>query len=398
MDLSKKTHQLFNAPISGTQLYFLAFVIYFIPAYLIDTTFTVYLSWSKLRIISYIAIPILLLKIYVLDNWNWRQLIIVSVFLIIGVLGWRAAKYPEILMMMVFVIGARGVSFNEIISWYFYLSLSFIMAIAIISLLNIIPNLTYYSMLRPTRYSLGMAYTTFVASHIVYISLAYCYLRFSKLKWIDYLAIFLIGLVVMKITDTRLDFYEMILLIPIMIIAQRAEKGQKYSRYFASFWWIATPFLASITLISAYFYNQNNYIFFKLNSLLSGRLHLSHVGFERYPITLFGRKIVEHSFGGTKGATFANHNLFELSTNYFYLDSSFVRMLLVWGSIVFVLVISTIMWITIRGTAHKEYVLPAIFLLIAINAVLEPHILQIIYNPFLLALLAKETKFREIKE
>src|SRR5699024_7000776 len=111
------------------------------------------------------------------------------------------------------------------------------------------------------------------------------------------------------------------------------------------------------------------------------------VGFERYPITLFGRKIVEHSFGGTKGATFANHNLFELSTNYFYLDSSFVRMLLVWGSIVFVLVISTIMWITIRGTAHKEYVLPAIFLLIAINAVLEPHILQIIYNPFLLALL-----------
>lgn len=396
MHLKRAVHRLFNTPITGSQLYLIAFSLYFIPAFLIDTTFTQYLSWSKLRLITYIAIPIILFKIYILDKWNWQQLIIITMFIIIGVLGWRAAKYPEILMMMVFILGARGVPFREIIKWYFYLSVSFMIVLAVVSLLGIIPNLTYYSMLRPTRYSLGMAYTTFIASHVLYIAFAYCYLHFGKLNWQDYLGILVIGLIVMKITDTRLDFYEMVLLIPVMIIAQRAQIGKRYSQFFVSFWWMATPVLAAITLISSYFYSPANHIYFKLNSLLSGRLHLSNVGFRRYPISILGRRIAEHSFGGSKGASFANHNLFELSTNYFYIDSAFVRMLLVWGSLVLVFVIGVIIFITIRDTVQRNYALPAIFLLIAINSVLEPHILQIIYNPFLIALLATEIKLGRV--
>lgn len=397
MNLSKTAHRFFNTPITGKQLYFLAFVAYFIPAFLIDTTFTEYLSWSKLRLISYIAIPLILFKIYILDKWNWRELTIITVLIGISIVCWRAARYPEILMMMAFILGARNVPFKNIIEWYFYLSVSFLIALAVISLLNIVPNLVYHSMLRPTRYSLGMAYTTFVASHVVYITLAYCYLRFGKMNWLDYLGILAIGVIVMKITDTRLDFYEMILIVPIMFIAQRAQHGKIYSRIFASFWWMSTPILAMITIVSAYFYNPQNHIFLKINSLLSGRLSLSNVGFKRYPISLFGRKIVENSFGGTRGAKFANHNLYELSTSYFYLDSSFIRMLLVWGFLIFIFVIVAIIFITVRDTKQRRYALPAIFLLIAINSVLEPHILQIIYNPFLLALLANEKNIREIK-
>lgn len=394
MNLSKTAHRLFNTPITGKQIYFLAFIIYFVPAFLIDTTFTEYLSWSKLRLLSYIAIPLILFKIYVLDKWNWQQLIIITTLIGLSIISWRSARYPEIMMMMIFVLGARNVPFKNIIEWYFYLSVSFLIALAIISLLNIIPNLVYHSMLRPTRYSLGMAYTTFVASHVVYITLAYCYLRFGRMNLLDYIGIFIIGLIVMKLTDTRLDFYEMILIIPIMFIAQRAQHGKLYSRIFVSFWWMSTPILALITITSAYFYNPHNHIFFKLNSALSGRLNLSNVGFERYPITLFGRKIVEHSFGGAKGAKFANHNLYELSTNYFYIDSSFVRMLLAWGLLIFILVVGAIIFITVKDTKLRRYALPAIFLLIAINSVLEPHILQMIYNPFLLAVLAKEKEYQ----
>lgn len=384
----KRVRQFFDTPINGIRLYMLAFMIYFIPAFLIDTTFTTYLSWSKLRLITYVAIPLILFKVYILDKWKWWQLLLITGLLILGTISWRAAHYPEILMMMVFILGAKDVPLRKIIEWYFYLSLAMLLVLAAISLLNIVPNLVYHSMLRPTRYALGMAYTTFVASHFLYIIFAYCYLRFGKMKWYDYIVILLAGIIVMKVTDTRLDFYETILLIPVMVIAQLAQKGNLYSRILASFWWITTPLLAAITLISSYFYDPKNQIFFKMNSLLSGRLSLSNEAFHRYPVNLFGRKIVEHSFGGTKGASFANHNLYELSTNYFYIDSSFVRMLLVWGLLVFVFVIGIIVFITIRDTAHHNYALPAIFLLIAINCVLEPHVLQLIYNPFLIALLA----------
>ena len=386
--INDRFHTIFNASITGQQIYFLAFAFYFVPAFLIDTTFTQFLSWSKLRLLTYIAIPLIIFKIYVVDRRHWPSLLLITVLILIGVVAWRAAHYPEILMMMLFVLGAKDVPLRKIIQWYFYLSLVFMLILAVIAIVGIIPNLIYYSKLRPTRYSLGMAYTTFVASHIIYIALAYCYLRFNKLNWLDYLGIFVVAFIALKLTNTRLDFYEMLLLIPIMWIAQRAQRGKRYSQIFASFWWIATPLLAAITVIGAYFYDSSNNIYQKLNSLFTGRLSLSYEAFQRYPVSLFGRKIVEHSYGGAKGVKFANDNLYELSAHYFYIDSAYVRMLLLWGGIVLLLVLGGIIYITVRETAMRRFALPAIFVLIAINAMFEPHILQLIYNPFLLAILA----------
>lgn len=386
--INDRFHEIINASITGQQVYFLAFAFYFVPAFLIDTTFTQYLSWSKLRLLTYIAIPLIIFKIYVIDKWHWPELLLITALLLIGIVCWRAAHYPEILMMMIFVLGAKNVQFRKIVQWYFYLSLVFLLILAVIAIVGIIPNLIYYSRLRPTRYSLGMAYTTFVSSHIIYITLAYCYLRFNKLSWLDYIGILVVAFIALKLTNTRLDFYEMLLLIPVMWIAQRAQRGKKFSQVFASFWWTATPLLAAITLIGAYFYSSSNQIYRKLNSLFTGRLSLSYEAFQRYPVSLLGRKIVEHSFGGSKGVKFANNNLYELSSHYFYIDSSYVRMLLVWGGVVFLLVLGGIIYIVVRETAKKRFALPSIFVLIAINAMFEPHILQLIYNPFLIAVLA----------
>lgn len=386
--INDRFHKIINVSITGQQIYFLAFAFYFVPAFLIDTTATQYLSWSKLRLLTYIAIPLIIFKIYIVDDWHWPSLFLITILLLIGGVAWRAAHYPEILMMMSFVLGAKEVQLRRIIQWYFYLSLVFLLILAVIAIIGIIPNLIYYSRLRPTRYSLGMAYTTFVASHIVYITLAYCYLRFNKLNWLDYVGILAVAFISLKLTNTRLDFYEMVLLIPIMWIAQRAQRGMKFSQIFASFWWITTPLLSVITIIGAYFYSSSNHIYQKLNSLFTGRLSLSYEAFQRYPVSLFGRKIIEHSYGGAKGVKFANNNLYELSSHYFYIDSAFIRMLLVWGGIVFLLVIGGVIYITVRETFMKRFALPAIFVLIAINAMFEPHILQLIYNPFLLAILA----------
>lgn len=66
--INDRIHTIINVPITGQQIYFLAFVFYFVPAFLIDTTFTQYLSWSKLRLLTYISIPLIVFKIYVIDR------------------------------------------------------------------------------------------------------------------------------------------------------------------------------------------------------------------------------------------------------------------------------------------------------------------------------------------
>ena len=145
------------------------------------------------------------------------------------------------------------------------------------------------------------------------------------------------------------------------------------------------PVLAVITITAAYFFDDSNHIYRKFNELLSGRLSLSRKAFRLYDPNLIGRFIHEKSFGGVKGKTFANQNQNGLRADYFYIDSSFVRMLLLWGLIIFVLFIVIMTFIAIVSTVQKEYALSAIVMLVAINSMVEPHAVQLIYNVFILA-------------
>lgn len=385
--MKTKLKKIWNTPITGAQLYLLAFAIYFIPAFLIDSLYTNYISWSKLRLLTYLAIPILIFKIYVMDRWRWPTKLFITGLILFSVIAWRASRYPELMVTMVFVLAASGIDFKQVARWYLYLSVTFLVIIAVTSLVHIVPNLVYTSALRPDRYGLGMAYTTYVASHALFSALAYCYVRFGKLGWLDYLGIAIVAFVTMKYTNTRLDFYAMLLMIPVMWITQRAANGKRYAQIISSFWWIATPVLAVITLTGAYFFDDHNQIYRKFNELSSGRLGLSKKAFSMYDPNIFGRYIQEKAFGGAKGQAFANQNQFGLSADYFYIDSSFVRMLLLWGIVIFLLFIVAMTFIALVNTIQREYILSAIVMLVAINSMVEPHSLQLIYNVFILALI-----------
>lgn len=394
--------KIWNYPINGSQLYFTAFLFYFLPTFLCETTFLT--ENHLLRVLSYISLPLLLLKIFVLDRWGKKELFIITLFLIFGMIIWRTTQYPDLLMIAPLIIGAKKVNFRDIIWWYFYLTLFLVMMVMSFSLVKIIPNLVYYSKLRPTRYSLGMLYPSVIAAHYLYLVLAYCYLRFGKLNVFDYLLIISGDIICLLLTNTKLDFLATLVAIPIMIIAQRAFLGKRVSGIIASFWWMATPISAGIMIFLSYFYNSSNYIFSKIDHLFSSRLALGHLAFEKYEVNMLGRMIVEHSFAGVKGLKFAKGNIGSPSS-YFYIDSSYIRMILLWGLLAFFIVISCITFIAIRSTVRKTFILSAVILVSSLSFMFEPHIIQIIYNPFLLALLSnsyfsslnKEKKHAEYK-
>lgn len=353
--------------------------------FLIETTFSPINRW--LRLFAYISLPLLFFKIYVLDHWEKKELFAISLLLVIELVVWRMTHYPDILLIGPFIIGAKGVDFRDIISWYFYLTLILVMTMMMLSLVRIIPNLVYYSASRPTRYALGMLYPSVIAAHYFYLALAYCYLRFGKLNVIDYLLIISGNVVCMLLTNTKLDFLATLVIIPVMIIAQRAYFGKKWSSIMASFWWMATPLSAVGMIFLSYFYNPSNHLLKKINSLLSGRLELGRLAFKKYDLNLLGRTIVEHSFAGVKGQKL-NNSGGGLPQNYFYIDSSYIRMILLWGFLAFIIVIACLTFIAIRSTVRKTFILSAVILVSSLSYMFEPHIIQIIYNPFLLALLS----------
>lgn len=375
-------------PVSGIKIYFLAFTIYFLPNFLMQTTFSDGTNSHLLRLISYIAIPLLLYKIFVIDKWSRTELAIIILLLLTSVITWRVAQNNDYILLFPFIFGAKNINFKTIIKWYLYFSMIFMLSIMAMSLLRVIPNLIYYSENRPTRYALGMVFPSNIAAFILFMALAYCYLRFNHLNLWDYCGIFIAACIGMKLTNTRLDFIATILIIPVMVIAQRAYRNKKISRYLASFFWFAVPITAWIVIFGSYFYSENNYLLKKLNDLSSGRLVLGHYAFQRYKPNLFGRSIEEYSYAGVQGHKYANG--IGQSHNYFYIDSSYLRMLLLLGIVAFIVIVICLTLVALKSTAQRTYVLSAIILIVSLSLMFEPHVIQLVYNPFLLSLLSTD--------
>jgi hypothetical protein len=384
--LKRNTKDTYNFKINGSQIFFIAFVIFFVSSFIQDTTLAEALNGRFLRLCSYISLPLLLFKIYFIDRWSKKELFVISILILLGMITWRMAHELQLLTIVPFVVGAKNVNFKDIITWYMYLNVILLLTMAIFSLLGIIPNLIYRAAPRPPRYSLGLIYTSSLATHYFYLVLAYCYLRFSKLRWTDYLLIIIGDVIFMMITNTKLDFIATLIVIPVMVIAQRAFRGHKLSEILASFWWMAVPITSSIIIFASYFYDDSNHIMKAVDDLTSGRLGLGHRALTNYDIHILGQTIVEHTYGGSNGLKLANQ--LDGVSHYFFIDSSYIRMFLLWGLLVFILIIVYMTYIAMRSIFRRTFVLAAIILIASLNFMFEPDIIKIIYDPFLLALFA----------
>lgn len=191
--------KLWNYPINSSQIYFVAFLFYFLLTVLGETTFSTTVNGHLLVRLACISLPLLLFKIFILDKWHKKGFFFIILLLILGVIVWRITHYIDWLFIVLFVIGAKNVNFHDIVRWYFYLMTLFMLTIMAFSLIKIIPNLVYHSELRPTRYSLGMLYPSVIAAHYLFLVLAYCYLKFGRLNVLDYLLI--IGWYYLYVTD-----------------------------------------------------------------------------------------------------------------------------------------------------------------------------------------------------
>ena len=173
------------------------------------------------------------------------------------------------------------------------------------------------------------------------------------------------------------------MIIPVILVASNPNKN-KICKFIASSFWYLNIILPYAFVLLTYYFTFNRPWMARLDRVLSGRLTYGEEGFERYGITLFGRKVVEHGWGGAKGLHMMKNNPF----GYFYIDSSFVRLMIINGLIIGIVAFAILILISIRETIRHNYVLPAIIFLVVLSSLIDQHLLEITYDPFLLSLLA----------
>ncbi|MCH3910264.1 MAG: hypothetical protein LKE20_08640 [Limosilactobacillus oris] len=367
----------------GRGIFYCSFICAVVLSFILGSNYVPLISGKVVHWMLYIVIATVLVKIYAIDENSLKDTCLKTAIILVAVVSWRLVKNVNVLLYIVFILGAKDIDFRKIVQLFFGVIGILLVGTIIISQASIVTDYIY---IRDghDRHSLGISYPTDMAAYVFYLLLAYYYLAFDKITWKSYLGVIVIDFIVYELTQARNTAILIMVTIPVILIAKRASRGYLVSRGIASFYWMITPLAAYCTALLAYLYNKNSRLLVLANRALSGRLELSHRAIDKYGFSLFGQHVKENGWGGVKGfKNFHNPNF-----SYFYIDSSYMRLAVIYGMVIAIIIITFMTIIAYRSTARREFTLAAIIMLVSIHCIVEQHLLDLNYDPFLLALFA----------
>lgn len=372
-------------PALNEWLYLGALAIYICAMALKGTMLVNFLVNERgLYFLSVLPAMVVLFKIIFLDEHDWKEL---AIFLLLEVVlfatGTNANEFL-IFYFTFFIFGAKGIDIDKILKVFLTVNL-FVIALAMFfSTIGSVKSVVVTRSDSPVlRFALGAVYPTDFASRIFYMMMAYAILRRFKFSVAEYISYIMLTIMSYILTDTRIDLLLMILLI-ICIASYRYLKKvlQKISPLV---WTVLSASYVFLIILLGYLYTPNIAILEKINNFLSGRLFYENLAFKNYNTPLLGQFIYQNGFGGG----------FKV-LDYFYIDSSYVRTLMMYGVVVTLLMIILFYYLFKRFSKVALSYWLVIFLLVILTSGIDQHLWDISYNFIFLALMANLSEKKKL--
>ncbi len=252
------------------------------------------------------------------------------------------------------------------------------------------------------RHAFGYNYSTDAAARIFYVFAALFVLKNGRPHAVHYvfLALFmLVNLLFMRARTTLLTSGLLLLgtviyqvfIFPKMKTSRKTKPSALISAGKAL---AAAPFVLAAPLLAffmlklttglsddpAVFYNRFSF----LDSFRS-RLELGREALIRFGVPLFGQAVPQK---GNGGFTLPGGN------EYFYIDSSYIRILVMFGSVVFIFSLLLYAILSLRAAAAGNIYLLFVLVLVALDGVTEQYFLHPGCNPFFLLVFTDPELFR----
>ena len=151
---------------------------------------------------------------------------------------------------------------------------------------------------------------------------------------------------------------------------------------------LAAPLLAFFMLrLTTNFTDDPGAVYNRYSFLASfrSRLEIGRAALSEYAVTLFGQPVPQNGNGGFT---------IPESGSYFYIDSSYIRILVMFGSVVFIFSLLLYAVLSLRAAASGSIYLLLILVLVALDSVTEQYFLNPGCNPFFLLVFTDPDVFR----
>jgi hypothetical protein len=121
---------------------------------------------------------------------------------------------------------------------------------------------------------------------------------------------------------------------------------------------------------------------------LTRRLEMSQEVLRDNPVSLFGREIEEHGFGGR------TENLPGWD-KYFFIDCSYIRLFVIGGLLLFGMILLLMTYTQLRCFVYRQYGFLFLLALVALACMLEHHLMEYYYNVFPLMAFSGRRLFKD---
>ncbi len=404
MNFLKEKYNCWTAnPRNGENLFFAGFIIYIFWDIMRTTMFPH--SGMAFNMCLVFAVIILAIKIFFFDVYTFKQFICISGMFALSIIVLLKSGYIWTFLWVLMMASAKEVPFRKILRIYLLMNITIIGLAFIASLLGVIENLAYTRQdWVNLRYSFGCIYTTDFAAHIFFMLLVAFYLYQDRLKWYHYTGTCAAAGFIYYFCFAKLDTICILLIVLFfgiyhvlqwqsskesvivpgmdknsqkVFVFKRTKTYLKWKRFWKGCALASMPVLSLLIYLLSDFYQQDNEFLESINEAITGRLALGKKGLDDYGIPLLGQDVPMVGFGGST----------TLEEEYFFIDSSYLNILLRYGILFLIMVL--IIYGTICYKHKKDTVLMLAVVLLAISCFIDHHMMEAAYNPLTYALFAK---------
>lgn len=364
------------------KIYLFTLFMWIVVASLVTTTYFVRLDGflSFYRILLYCTTLMLLTKEFMnfsktihYFRFHWKQLLIVIVFFIVMSIVSKNRDGILNINVLLFVFSARDIDFRKLLATFSLATFLVLCLTIFASQQGIIANM-FMNADNGYRFSLGFNYVSFASQRLFFALCSYLMFRGKKISYIELLALLLATIYMYQQTSTSSPFYLSIL---ILIYALFSIKIFKRDFIIENFWISRVTnygfILALVVILYFCFYSSGN-LFHLVDQYTHNRLRLSVEGFQNFGVHLFGQRI-----------SFSMLDIFgNFTSNYNFIDSSFVQLLVIDGLIVSAFMLFALTKVMKYFVSMRKDIVLACLGIMIIHGMFDPQMLVLRYSPLIL--------------
>ena len=368
--------------IISEKIYLITLFIWVVVASLVTTTYFIRLEGflSLYRILLYFTIAMILIKelmnfpktLYYF-RFHWQQLLIVmGLFIAMFIV----AKNRDGLLdtnVLLLVFSARDIDFRKLLGTFSAATFLVLCLTIYASQQGIIANM-FMKADSGYRFSLGFNYVSFASQRLFFALCTYLMFRGKRVSYLELLALLLATIYMYRQTSTTSPFYLSILILTYALFSIKIFKKEFIIGNFLSKALAQYGFIVALAVILYFCFYSSGNLFHLVDQFTHNRLRLSVDGFRNFGVSWLGQPI-----------SFTTLDMFgNFTSNYNYIDSSFVQLLVIDG-----LIVSAFMLFALTKvmkyfiSIQKDIVLACLGIMI-IHGMFDPQMLVLRYSPLIL--------------